>query len=278
MVSFQFIRQNRYKNLILLFCFGVDAKIRFKNRRYAALQKLVDTSDYFTEEEMQRRNPILFDQLIGKFQTKEEKELFMKRSYDTAASSKTPLTDLLMAHLNRNEQGESFRRLDQEKQTADEEEADAEYFEADDEDEEMDEPRSRRDIARDENDECEEIEEEEKELYKEEFYTTMYQNFLDGKDVDFDYSGVDNNEEYDIGENLELDEEEKYFDGEDPCEVHSESSCDDVLFKPPARFSDIESKIKDLTVEADRAEPGSNDEDELDAYMKIIESQLQKNQ
>ncbi|OXA57524.1 coiled-coil domain-containing protein 97 isoform X2 [Folsomia candida] len=267
------------------------AKLRLKNRRYAALQKLVDTTDYFTEEEMQRRNPILFDQLIGKFQSKEEKEAFASRSYNTAACSKTPLTDLLMAHMNRNEQGESYRRLDQEQQTAEEEEADNEYF---DDDEEMDQgnsPSRRSQGKIVDEDDCEEIEDEEKEILKEEFFTTMYQHFLDGKDIDFDYASVDNNDEYDIGENLELDEQEKYFDGEEPCDINSidSSSCEDVMYKPPVRCSDIEFKIQTLTVKSDCNSPSytkvrdnlqmnqnnEDDEDELDAYMKTIEKQLQ---
>lgn len=272
----------------------LDAKILFKNRRYAALQKLVDTTDYFTEEEMQRRNPILYDQLIGKFQTKEEKQAFLKRSYDAAASSKTPLTDLLMAHMNRNEQGESYRRLDQEKQQAEEEEAEAEYQRIDDDDDQDDEmeiggPSSRRNNADGNDEEGEEIEDEEKELFKEEFYTTMYQHFLDGKDIDFDYSTVDNNEEYDVGENLELDAEEKYFDGEEPFEAMGETQdnneISDDLFNPPVRCKDIESKIKSLSVDT-HSKPlisvttnHNNDEDEgedeLDVYMKSIEKELQ---
>jgi hypothetical protein len=55
---------------------------------------------------------------------------------------------------------------------------------------------------------------EEQKLLKEEFVSSMYQDFLDGKDEDFDYDSVDNNECYDNVK--EYDEEEKYFDSEEP--------------------------------------------------------------
>ncbi|KAG7154621.1 Coiled-coil domain-containing protein 97-like 1 [Homarus americanus] len=49
-------------------------KITVLNRRYSALQKLRRSGDYFSEKEMERRNPLLYDQLIGKHQTSEERE------------------------------------------------------------------------------------------------------------------------------------------------------------------------------------------------------------
>lgn len=44
-----------------------------KNRRYGALNKLVKDDDYFTETEMMKRNPLLYDQLVGQYMTQEEK-------------------------------------------------------------------------------------------------------------------------------------------------------------------------------------------------------------
>ncbi|CAG0903530.1 unnamed protein product [Cyprideis torosa] len=40
-----------------------------RNRRYAALQELASSSSYFTEAEMRKREPVLFDQMIGRSKT-----------------------------------------------------------------------------------------------------------------------------------------------------------------------------------------------------------------
>lgn len=58
----------------------------------------------------------------------------------------------------------------------------------------------------------------EKRLLKDEFYSVMFENFIEGNDKDFDYSLVDNNSEYDNMEIKNLDLEEKYFDSESPEE------------------------------------------------------------
>lgn len=44
----------------------------------------------------------------------------------------------------------------------------------------------------------------------------MRQRFLEGRDGDFDYSKVDTSDEYDNLEILGQDEEDKYFDDEEP--------------------------------------------------------------
>lgn len=56
----------------------------------------------------------------------------------------------------------------------------------------------------------------ERKLLRDEFISIMYQNFIDGKDTDFDYASVDNNEEYDNIDIKNCDAEEKYFDSESP--------------------------------------------------------------
>ena len=44
----------------------------------------------------------------------------------------------------------------------------------------------------------------------------MQLRFLSGEEREFDYSKVDNNVEYDSIEQRRIDEEEKYFDSEEP--------------------------------------------------------------
>lgn len=44
-----------------------------KNRRYAAMQQLIDGHDYFSEIEMMKREPYLYDQLVGQYLTANER-------------------------------------------------------------------------------------------------------------------------------------------------------------------------------------------------------------
>lgn len=45
-----------------------------KNRRYAALKKLISNGDYFSDYEMRERDPLLYDQMIGQYQTESEQQ------------------------------------------------------------------------------------------------------------------------------------------------------------------------------------------------------------
>lgn len=60
--------------------FLVSLQVQIKNRRFEALKKLITEGSYFSEEEMRKRNPLLYEQLIGQFLTEEEKH---DREYDT---------------------------------------------------------------------------------------------------------------------------------------------------------------------------------------------------
>lgn len=44
-----------------------------RNRRYAALLKLIKDKNYFSESEMKSRDPLLYEQLIGQYQSRDEK-------------------------------------------------------------------------------------------------------------------------------------------------------------------------------------------------------------
>lgn len=58
-------------------------RITVKNRRYGAMQRLRKSGDYFSEKEMERRNPLLYDHLIGKHMTAEErKEKYTVEKYE----------------------------------------------------------------------------------------------------------------------------------------------------------------------------------------------------
>lgn len=54
----------------------VDAKKKktgVRNRRFECLQRLMKDSDYFSEEQMRRRSPLLYEEYIGQYLSEEEK-------------------------------------------------------------------------------------------------------------------------------------------------------------------------------------------------------------
>ena len=60
------------------------------------------------------------------------------------------------------------------------------------------------------------ISSEDKLKLREEFLNLMKQRFLEGLDEEFDYTKVDTNDEYDNLDILGQDEQDKYFDEEEP--------------------------------------------------------------
>ncbi|CAN7999598.1 unnamed protein product [Ixodes hexagonus] len=170
--------------------------VQTKNRRYEALQRLRAEGDYFSDKEVRRRNPLLFEQMVGRYMTEKEKQDLDKLDYSTLTFS-----GLLMHHIDRNELC-SLRRQQQ-----DVEEATFEENDSDSDDEECDEP------------EGPVVSATEKAMLRSEFMNTMYESFLSGKDNDYDYESVDNNAEYDSLKTRQDDEEEKYFDAEEPEDV-----------------------------------------------------------
>ena len=60
----------------MYFFFLSKFRITVRNRRYAAMQELRHSGTYFSEKEMERRDPLLYDQLIGRHQTEEERMRF----------------------------------------------------------------------------------------------------------------------------------------------------------------------------------------------------------
>lgn len=176
-------RQDRSKQL----------SVQTKNRRYEALQRLKTAGEYFSDKEMRRRNPLLFEQMVGRYMTEKEKQ-----DLDRMDVSTLTFSGLLMEHIDRNEL-RSLRRQQQ-----DLEEATFEENDSDSEDEQYP------------DDDVSYVSATEKRLFRNEFMNTMYEHFLSGKDREYDYESVDNNAEYDSLQTRQHDEEEKYFDAEEP--------------------------------------------------------------
>lgn len=167
---------------------------QIRNRRYQAMQELINKGEYFSMSEMRSRNPLLFDHLVGRHMTAEEKEEV------TPADATCDLSTVLMAHMDR-DQHSSVRRKEQE--------AEAKAWKEGDDEERM----SDSDQGPEEDD-GEEIDEEEKELLQAEFVSSMHNSFLEGRDRDFDYSTVDDNQQYDNPVLCDRDAEDRYFDSD----------------------------------------------------------------
>lgn len=62
-------RLNEVKNIID----SKKTKTGIRNRRFECLQRLMKDSDYFSEENMRKRSPLLYEEYIGQYLTEEEK-------------------------------------------------------------------------------------------------------------------------------------------------------------------------------------------------------------
>lgn len=171
-------------------------KVVRRNRRYECLKKLMDEGVYFSEKEMRQRQPLLYEHYIGQYLTSEEREALDQQCSDILLSDRI----LHQADVKRREE------LLLEQREA-EEMVENESSEDDEDEEPQQRPEPDKDSA---------ICEKEKRKLQQEFLRTMQLKFLNGEEREFDYSKVDNNVEYDSIEQRGIDEEEKYFDSEEP--------------------------------------------------------------
>uniref|UniRef100_T1IQK8 Ubiquitin activating enzyme 4 n=1 Tax=Strigamia maritima TaxID=126957 RepID=T1IQK8_STRMM len=167
-------------------------KITVKNRRYEALKQLIDKGEYFSDTEMKKRCPLLFEQMIGQYMTQQERE-----SIEKIAQTDLRFSAILLEHIDRDSVNNRRKRQECEEdgmieESDSDDEDDVNYFDA--------KPSSQ-------------VCDIEKQQLRDEFVSNMHHSFLRGEDQEFDYSVVDDNEEYDTCEDTY---EDKYFDSEEP--------------------------------------------------------------
>lgn len=173
-----------------------------RNRRYNYLQNVLKNTDYFADNELESRDPLLYRQYIDQYKTDEER---MKEK-DESLQTKT-FSQFLFGTIDRDIN--NFRcELEVEAQNQEEEE--------DDEDDNNSSSKIEKDMEFEKYlDDKVPITNEEKERLHREFSELMQNRFLDGKD-DFDYSVIDNNETYDNIKDQDF--EDSYFDEEEPAD------------------------------------------------------------
>ncbi|CAF3361603.1 unnamed protein product [Rotaria socialis] len=224
-------------------------KIR-ANRRYTYMQQLIARGSYFSDEAMKERSPLLYEQMIEKYNDKETTPLI-------ARTANGPLADFYMEHLESiNYQERLEKEFEKEERLRH-----GGHIESDDDDESDDNDGEEENAKNYTN--------TERDLYRQEFlaiqkgkddyilaifintsifnYTIVHllyirltrrsliqylnsnvfyyinsKKFLNGEDSNIDYTSIDNNENLDDIKIREHDEEEKYFDDEDPYTYNGE--------------------------------------------------------
>ncbi|KAK6617937.1 hypothetical protein RUM43_014166 [Polyplax serrata] len=207
---------------------GKEKNIARRNRRFEAMRRLENNGDYFSEEEMKKREPLLYFQMVGQYLNEKEK----LKKFREANRNKIPtFSNFLLDKIDK----EDLNELMAQQQKEEEEHMDMYEFK-----------NAKNDICPGENtrqtnvidkwgadwdDEKNETNitckkpihknfipsPEEKVLLYEEFKSIVQNKFLCGDDNDFNYSEVDSNSDYDCLEIKSQDEEEKYFD-EETCD------------------------------------------------------------
>lgn len=208
-----------------------------KNRRYEALKKMIKDDTYFSEIEMMKRNPLLYEQLVGQYMSEEEVKARDKYKMDEQCT----FVKILMEGIER-DNAEAFKKRQEEYEGNQMKEEDA----SDDDGEGQKQPSSPQPCTSrwGEFEQSEpkrmkpphkqnlSITAEERLLLQQEFVTTMYHSFLEGNDENFDYTVVDSDASYDNLVELDHDEEDKYFESEEADEnmdKYNDVSSEDEL-------------------------------------------------
>ncbi|XP_029094348.1 coiled-coil domain-containing protein 97 isoform X2 [Monodon monoceros] len=186
-------------------------RTRLRNRRYAALRELIQEGEYFSDEQMRFRAPLLYEQYIGQYLTLEELSARTPAQRPPKpgppGTPACPLSDLLLQSYQERELRQRLLQQQEEEEACLEEE--------EEEDSDQEDQRPDKDL------EAWVPDSEERLILREEFTSRMHQHFLDGKDGDFDYSTVDDNPDFDNLDIVARDEEERYFDEEEPEDAPS---------------------------------------------------------
>lgn len=250
---FEKVLSNNHKHCIeqlKVYHSDTSRRKRIRNRRYKAMQKLESETDYFSEKQMMLRNPLLYEQLVGQYMTDDEiKERdsvdhenlnlltmildTVDRNHMTEIKNEQMLEESVETDLNSKERPHSNKMW-------------GEFDVPDTVPKHKPEPRKQTMINA-----------PEKRLLREEFLQEMYSNFIEGRD-DFDYSTVDDNEQYDDLNLASQDAEDRYFDSE------------------TNEVENLEEHMKLVDEYGRHSSANSNtDEDPLDVFMEHVNKKIQ---
>ncbi|CAG8584064.1 11120_t:CDS:2 [Gigaspora rosea] len=174
------------------------------NRRYKYLITKLDDTSYFSDEAMERREPLLYEDYVGQYITQEER-------YPPFADN-VDLVDRILYDIE-SDQSNTTMMIDNLPENG------SISINATNDIEGGQQNSTSKNIQ---------ISDEEKKQLRADLVDIMRERFFSGKDPDFDYDAVDFNEEYD---DLDIEEQEihgtkllifdKYFDTEDPDDLNN---------------------------------------------------------
>lgn len=245
-----------------------DKKVLTKNRRFEALNKMLKENAYFSESEMMRRNPLLYEHLVGQYLS--EKEKLDRDNIDTANIT---LLNVLLEGMDRRRIKDILdKQLDDEDSSSERKETSSSSdSESSDDQFERAQASNWGEFEKKPNVPTKRVKPikkrnkveipvattfisaSERALLREEFVQEMYRSFLAGED-EIDYEPIDSNTDLDCLDVRAMDEEEKYFDSETPQESEMPSPTTSVTNEPNGKAD----------------ENIADSEDELDVYMKHL--------
>lgn len=229
---------------------------RIRNRRYNALQRLQNETDYFSEKQMMYRNPLLYEQLVGQYLSDEE-----IKERDGVDNENLTFLSMILETVDRNDMREMKNEqlleenMESMKLTNTDDDSTSSEFKSKKQWGDFDTPDTRPSYMPEPRKQSM-ITAPERNLLREEFLQEMFCSFIEGRDTDVDYHTIDNNEEYDDLQQVSQDAEDRYFDSE----------SNDI--------ENLEDHMK-LVQEYGRKNSGSNlHDDPLDEFMKHITNKL----
>lgn len=245
-----------------------DKKVLTKNRRFEALNKMLKENAYFSESEMMRRNPLLYEQLVGQYLS--EKEKLDRDNIDTANIT---LLNVLLEGMDRRRIKDILEKQMDDEDSSSEREGNNSSSDSESSDDQFEKAQASNwgEFEKKPNVATKRVKPKkqrkkveipvgttfitasERDLLREEFVQEMYRSFLAGED-EIDYEPIDSNTDLDCLDVRAMDEEEKYFDSETPQESEMPSPAASVTNEPDAN---VDENIADS-------------EDELDVYMKHL--------
>ncbi|ALC38905.1 CG7810 [Drosophila busckii] len=204
-------------------------KVCVKNRRYRAMQQLLQKGEYFSEHEMMQRAPELYQELVGQYLSAQE--IKQRDSYDVR---NTTFSGILMHSLEQQQRNELLQQLESSENIREEP---AEYavppscktqWGGFDDDEPVACSTSRNTAKLPTLSTPQFYTAGERELMRNEFMGIMKERFLTGQDEDFDYAAVDNNAQLDDLQQIEQDAQDAYFDEDEASNIPAASAPRDV--------------------------------------------------
>ena len=185
-------RNKHATNIVLVVLYRFLTKNQVRNRRWAALQRMLTENDsHWSEEAMRERAPLEYQQLVGRFLTQQEREEAARPDMSNCSLSK-----IILDHMDLDREREERKRQQEEEEEV-EVDSDSDEEEAGTEEEGLGRLEGGR------------------EFLKEQFVKQRYQSFLAGQDPGVDYRAIDTDDTLDDLEAQQRDAEERYFDDSD---------------------------------------------------------------